>query len=106
MIENPLDGSMSSLSRHMGCKKELAWANIINKYNIEDYFIRNDSSIFLWDNLQDDGIRVLTQLDRYYSSSILVQNPSSYIMHYKVLGGLYFHDNTWFLFLVFWALTL
>jgi hypothetical protein len=46
MIETLLDGSMSSCSRLIGSKKELAWANIISKYNIEDYFSRNDGPTF------------------------------------------------------------
>ena len=89
MIESPLDGFMSSCSHLMGWKKELAWANVINKYNIDGYLSRNDGPIFSWGNLQDDSIRVLTRLDRYYSCSSSVQNSSCYIMHYKLLGDLY-----------------
>ena len=46
MIESPLDGFMSSCSHLMGWKKELAWANVINKYNIDGYLSRNDGPIF------------------------------------------------------------
>jgi hypothetical protein len=47
MIETLLDGSMSScLHFFIGSKKELAWANIINKYNTEDYLSRNDGPTF------------------------------------------------------------
>ena len=48
-------------------------------------FSRGDGPIYSWDNLQDDGLRVVAQLDRFYSFSDLVQNPSSHIMHYKIL---------------------
>ena len=40
---------------------------IKNKYNIDDYFCREGGPIFSWDNLREDGTRVLAQLDKIYS---------------------------------------
>lgn len=67
MVENPLDRSMLSCSRMMGSKEELAWVDMKNKYNIEDYFTKNERPLYSWDNLREDGIRVLARLDSFYS---------------------------------------
>ena len=70
----------------MGLKEELTWADIKKLIKIEDYSSRDDGPIYSWDNLRDDGIRVLAKLDRFYLFSSSVQNMSSHIMHYKILG--------------------
>lgn len=40
--------------------------------NIQDCFNKDDGSIYSWDNLRDDGIKVLARLDRFdsFSSSV------------------------------------
>ena len=93
MVENPVDKSTSSYSHLMELKKELAWVDIKNKYNIEDYFSRNKGPLYSWDNLRKDGIKVLARLDRFYSFSSSIQNPSSHITQYKIMGDSTFCDH-------------
>ena len=52
MVGNPLDRSTSSCSQLMGLKEESAWAAMKNKYNIEEYFSRNEGHLYFWDNLR------------------------------------------------------
>lgn len=80
-VESLLARSRFSCSRLMGLKEELTWGDIKRKYNIEDFFMRDDGPIYSWDNLQDDGTRILARLDRFHLFSSSVQNPSSHIMH-------------------------
>lgn len=86
LMENPLDRSTSLCNRFMGLKEDLAWTNIKNKYNIKDNFSKDEGPLYSWDNIREDGIRVLAKLDRFYSFLSSIQNPSSHIMHYQILG--------------------
>lgn len=86
MNECPLDRSTLSYSQLMSLKEKLTWLAIKSKFNIEDYFSRHNGPIYLWDNLQDDGIQVLARLHRFYIFSNVDQNHYSHIVHYKISG--------------------
>ena len=77
----------------MGLKEELASAYIKNKYNNGDYFSRIYGLICSWDNVRDDGIRILTRLDKFYCFPSLVQIMCFDIMNYKMLGNSTFSDH-------------
>lgn len=87
VVENPLDRSTSS-SSHGFKKIKLTRTYIKYKYNIEAYFLEMVI-------LSTHGIIVGMMhkspccVGRFYVFSNLVQNPSSHILHYKVLGDSY-----------------
>lgn len=47
-VESLFDTSTSSYSQLLGVKEELAWADLKNKYNTEDYFSKNDGPLYSW----------------------------------------------------------
>ena len=93
MVENPLDRSTLSCSQLMGLKEEPAWAEINNKYNNEDYVNKIEGPLYSWDNLRNDGIKVLATLNEFNSFSSSIQNPSFHITHYKIMGDSTFSNH-------------
>ena len=88
MVENPLDMSTSSCSQPIGLKEELAWAAMKNKYNIEDYFSRNEGHLYFGDNLRASKY----WLDSRQILILLKLNSKSIFPHYAIqdYGGFYF----------------
>lgn len=69
-------------------------------HNIDDYFSRGDGPIYSWINLQDDGIRVLARLDRFYSFSDLAKTHLPILCKIRSLEIQHFLTTARFLFLL------
>ena len=66
MVESLLERSTSSCSWFTGLREDLACVDIKKKYNIDNYFNRDDDPSYSYNNLRENDTRVFATLDRFY----------------------------------------